>query len=109
MFVRKSKYDELQEKLADKTAELNDLKEQYASLEKSLQSDECMVCMKISDDLDTITPIVKFHGGISEQLVLNHYLKDTDVSPHSIQLALMMIAGEGIEQIVSSFQGGIDE
>lgn len=79
-------------------------------LDYSVQSDTNEVIIRISEDLTSITPIVRWRGeDASEKLIELGMLKDANNTKTATQVALMTIALDGLEQIIEEFQPTVQE
>lgn len=122
MFVSKARHNELQEKydlLQEQNEESNEqieellckveeLEQEKEELRKqSLIDDKNQVTLTISDDLQTITPVIKFKETANDILLKNGYA--TGTSDMQTQIGLMIVADEALNQIVSSFTEDIKE
>lgn len=94
---------ELENLVAEKT-------EEAARFEElSLKSDVNEVILQIEDDLTTIIPIIRWKDGTPEKLIEAGYITDVSNSRVATQVALMMIGGEALEEIIESFTQPIKE
>jgi predicted nuclease with TOPRIM domain len=126
MFVSKNKHNELQEKYEALQEQMNEkaseseekieellfeneqLKRHNEELKKeNIIGDKNQVTLTISDDLQTITPVIKFKETANDILLKNGYA--TGTSDMQTQLGLMIVADEALNQIVSSFTEDIKE
>lgn len=98
-------------KLADAKSEIDRLQEEVERLNGLLtNSEHNEVTLRMSDDLLTMTPIVRWKPHLGEKLYEIGYLRDTDgESPMAIQLALMSVGYEALTQLVESFEQPVKE
>ncbi len=85
---KENKIKELEDKLADTNSDTNS------------------VLIKISDDLTSIVPIVRYNPEILEKLLEMGYIRETGDAKHdgfAIQIALIDIAKDGLIQIIDAF------
>lgn len=74
----------------------------YAGLERS---DETSVVLKISDDLSSVAPHTKVNPKIVNKLIEEGFLPASKSSDSfAINLAVMVVAADAVESIVSSFE-----
>ena len=83
-------------------------------LEKQLGvfSDENSVHLTISDDLETVTPLIKVKEEMKEKMLQMGYLDDAtspDSTPFAMQLVLMNVAYEALDQIISAFAESVKD
>jgi hypothetical protein len=78
--------------------------------EATENADKAQVNIHIDDDLQTITPVVRWKNSITkEKLVETGRMKDTDLSNATIQIALMMIVNEALEEVITDFSAPVEE
>lgn len=113
----------LNRELSEAEFKLKKLEEQRRLLEEELESKkiECQmldetirkekssnsVTLTISDDLVSITPIVRTKQNSFELLFQNGYLNDSQNSQHAIELAFMLIANEALTQLLEQFESPV--
>ena len=61
------------------------------------------VTIIISDDLSTITPIIRHRADVFETIFQNGYLNDSQNSKEATELAMLTIANDGLTQLLSEF------
>lgn len=85
--------------------ECSDLKKQL-DLAKDPVSNENSVTLIIDDNLDKVTPIVRYKETAKEKLIELGYITDAALikDNFAIQLGLMTIANEAVAQIIESFE-----
>lgn len=91
---------------ADAEAECQRQRERADYLEKlSVESESNEIILRISDDLESMTPVIRWKAGIGDKLYELGYLRDVDnASNMAIQLALMSIGFEALTQLVEAFE-----
>lgn len=67
------------------------------------RSDEIRVTLKLSKDLEVVTPVIAYSADTFEALFQSGRLNDAQNTPQAIQLALLMIAEEALQQLVDEF------
>lgn len=93
---------DLEDKIAQANDELLQLKTKYEKYENSTENS---VTLKISQDMETITPIITHRDDAFESLFQIGMLSDAQSgNQFAIQLALMTVASEGLTQILDSFE-----
>lgn len=98
---------ELAHSLNKKIKELEEEVERLNNL--SVKSNHNEVTIQLSDDLITITPVVRWKDSTEQKLIEIGALPDGENTPYAIQIALMTMAYEGIQQIVESFYPPVSE
>lgn len=103
--------DELQAHLEDAQRDIQTIRDENERLlDTAFNSYANEVTIRIGDDLTSLTPVVRWKGDeTSEKLIELGYLKDANNTKTSTQVALMLIALEGLEQIVEDFQPTVQE
>lgn len=101
------KLEDSGKELKDVRKALDDALEEISHLTKLIDSDnkENRVVMVIDDDLTTLRPTIRYTGEkIIDKLVENGYLDiNQSDNKYSVQLALLLVAYEGIGTIVEEF------
>lgn len=86
--------------LSEKVSELENRVSQSA-----LDPNKNTVTIQISDDFQTITPVVKYKKESAESMVHLGMISDSEYeSEFPVQIALMNIAHEGLSQILEAFE-----
>lgn len=94
-----SEIQRLRDTILSMEVEIENFKKETSSKEHNY------VKLVVSDDLQTITPFVGYRGDCFEKLFQEGMLTDAqEGSTHAIQLALMMIASEGLSQLLEEFE-----
>ena len=124
MFVSKSKYEEqlrarefaeqellrcgeqlseLRDTLKERDEKIEFLNKKLADCQELLMKteDRNQVTILISDDMTNIEPVIKFKETANDYLMKIDYVNGT--SDHETQIGLMLVAQEGLTQIVESF------
>lgn len=112
-----SRSDALERENANLKEDLAELQQKYDALqqehsdyvESTLRGTMNEVVMQIGDNLTQLNPLVRWKPGVEDKLVEAGYLADGHITKTAIQLALMMIAAEGIEQILEDHQPVVKE
>tara|TARA_B100000700_G_scaffold325735_2_gene435281 strand:- start:1340 stop:1792 length:453 start_codon:yes stop_codon:yes gene_type:complete len=87
--------EELQAQLEEKKKVIDDM----------TKSDTNEVRFKISDDIRSVQPIVRFKEGVADFLMQDGYI--TQENSHSIQLGLLLVTADAINQIIETSSEGI--
>lgn len=127
MFVSKSKYNKLLEDslkiesdrnrldalCTDQDNQIRELKKEVERLNNLTIVDNSTggsVTLKVSKDLESVQPVVKYNPDIFEKLVELQYLDDTHQNnKFAIQLALMQVSFEALTQIIEAFEADVGE
>ena len=99
------RHEKVKKERDDVREELNVTKERVDELE-SPYSDSNSLTLLVEDDLTTMVPYIKVKESVFEKMIELGYLKDnvtSETKSSAMQLALMMIAFEGLEQLVEQF------
>lgn len=90
---------------------LNAMSEENETLKKKFSvSEDNTVTLKISPDMEVITPIISYRADAFESLFQSGMLSDAQAgNEFAIQLALMTVAQDGLSQILSSFEEEISD
>jgi len=98
-----AKMSELLNEREELTSRMEDLRTKINALDAPM--DENCVKVFISNDLQTIKPVISYRDDVFESLFQEGFLDDTQQgNEFSVQLALITIAAEGLGQIVESFE-----
>ena len=69
------------------------------------QAENNEVTLRVSDSIESVTPIIRYKTNVFENLVKEGYLQDSQLgNPMAIQLALLTIASDALGQILDSYQ-----
>lgn len=107
---------ELQQTIDDMTSEIMEKDEELERLRLSVkeyekettESTSNQLQFIISDDLETVTPIIKYKTGVEEKLIEKRILNDGSVSPYAIQIGLAIVVKDALDYIVESATEGLD-
>lgn len=101
--------DDMTSEIMDKDEELERLRLSVKEYEKSTtESTSNQLQFIISDDLETVTPIIKYKNGVEEKLIEKRILNDGSVSPYAIQIGLAIVVKDALDYIVESATEGLD-
>lgn len=101
--------DDMQQELMKKNDELERLRLSVEEYEKETTSSTSnQLQFIISDDLETVTPIIKYKTGVEEKLIEKRILNDGSVSPYAIQIGLAIVVKDALDYIVESASEGLD-
>lgn len=101
-----SKHGDAGRKIAELKAEIERLNELTIVDDSTGGS----ITLKVSKDLESVQPVVKYNPEVFEKLVELQYLDDTHQNnAFAIQLALMQITFEALSQIIESFEANTSE
>lgn len=65
-------------------------------------SDTNHIYFLISDDLQTVTPIVRYKDGVADKLVEQRILNDGDISPYAVQIGLALVVRDALDLIIEN-------
>lgn len=94
--------------------ELNDKIEQMQlSIDEYQKSDHLShnnhIYFMISDDLQTVSPIIRYKEGVEEKLIEQHILNDGNVTPYGIQIGLALVVKDALDLMVESATEAMDD
>ncbi len=97
---------EMAEKIKELSIELEKKQSKIAELLATIDKEKTnnSVTLTISDDLSSITPIIRTKQNAFEILFQNGYLSDAQNSQHAIELSFMLIANEALSQLIEQFE-----
>lgn len=109
-----SENTQYQHEIKDLIDKLKEVEKANRELERQLDvfSDESSVYLKISDDLQTVVPVVKVKEELKDKMLQLGYLNDAttqETLPFAMQLVLMNIAYEALDQIIAAFAENVKE
>lgn len=114
-----TKLDEATQMLMESRKENDSLREKVETLEKEIEEkataevedDTNSVTIQVSDDLEKITPIVRYNPDVVDVMVELGFLSEGVLAlsneravAYAIQVALINIAYDGLHQIIDSFE-----
>lgn len=71
---------------------------------------ENSVTLKISNDMEQVTPIVRYRNDAFERLFQEGMVDDTQAdNPFATQLALLTVASEALNQLLESFEAPLED
>mgnify|MGYP001085746288 CR=1 FL=1 len=94
---------------------VEELKQELSRLEKEQNrvfGDENSVVLNVDDDLTSVTPIVRVKQEMHDKMLQLGMINDAvphDAIPFAMQVALLNVAYEALDQIISSFDDGSSE
>lgn len=75
----------------------------------STEAEANEVLLRLSDDMTSMTPVVRWKEGIEERLYEMGFLRDIDTANSmTIQLTLMTVAYEALSQLIESFEQNVE-
>lgn len=97
---------EMSERIKELSTELEKKQSKIAELLATIDKEKTnnSVTLTISDDLSSITPIIRTKQNAFEILFQNGYLSDAQNSQHAIELSFMLIANEALSQLIEQFE-----
>jgi len=103
--------DELHSKLFESDKRIVDLLEEINKLKRltAESKTENSVTLVMDDNLQKITPLIRYKSNVFDTLFQNGYLNDTQNSNVAIELALITVAADGLNQLIDSFAPNISE
>lgn len=98
---------ELSTELAEKDDTIKELEAELENLRKNavITEGKSSVTVELSDDLNSITPIIRYNEKAPESLFQQGLIDDSQTeNQFAIQLALLTLAHDGLLQLLESFE-----